>query len=175
MLLLLVFASCALAALTPVTSVLLTRHGARAPYLFAPNMSSRIGNWNCAFSLFEYPGLSPVSSTQDFDNQLYRKTYIAQDNSLTLVGNCSQGQLTNNGAEMLRSTGEWLRNKLDGFLPQTWDDSRMYARSTDIDRTYESAGEKLVTFDSASEILQRICCRRCSLCRNSRRRTKLRW
>ena len=144
MLLLVLSVAFAAASLTPVSSVILTRHGARAPYLFAANTSSKIGVWDCAFSLFEYPGIAPVSNTQDFDGQLYRKTYIAQDGTLTLVGNCSQGQLTNTGAEMLRSTGRWLRSKLDGFLPETWDDSRMYARSTDMDRTYESAGEQLV-------------------------------
>ncbi len=131
-------------AFTPVSSLIVTRHGARAPYLFAPNVSSKIGQWDCSFSLFEYPGVGPVSSTQAFDNQLYRKTYIAQNSPATLVGNCSQGQLTNTGANMLRATGQWLREKLDGFLPETWDDSRMYARSTDIDRTYESAGQLLV-------------------------------
>jgi len=40
---------------------------------------------------------------------------------------------------MLRSSGQWLRQELGGFLPMHWDPTIMYARSTDIDRTYESA------------------------------------
>lgn len=137
MLLLALFVLSCSGQLSVVTSIVLTRHGARAPYLFAPEVGSKIGNWSCSFSLFEYPGIAPVKSFQDFDGQLYRKAYIEGRGALT--GNCSQGQLTNRGAEMLRSTGRWLRSMLGSSLPLAWDPNTMYARSTDIDRTYESA------------------------------------
>jgi hypothetical protein len=68
-----------------------------------------------------------------------------------LTGNCSQGQLTNRGAEMLRSTGVWLRQMLGSSVPLDWDDATMYARSTDIDRTFESAENLLqALFPSSS-------------------------
>jgi hypothetical protein len=39
--------------------------------------STKIGNWSCSFSLFEYPGVGPVRSYQEFDGQFYRKSYIS--------------------------------------------------------------------------------------------------
>lgn len=70
---------------------------------------------------------------------------IGQEGRGALTGNCSQGQLTNTGAEMLRSTGAWLRQMLGSSLPMSWDPATMFARSTDIDRTYESAENLLQT------------------------------
>lgn len=79
-------------------SQFLTRHGARAPYLSIPGIT--LATWYCDFSVFQYPQTAPVSPAVDFDGQLYRKTYIPGREALP--GNCSQGQLTNVGAEMVR-------------------------------------------------------------------------
>lgn len=84
-----------------------------------------------------------MSNVVPFDGTLYRKNYVPGEGPLP--GNCSQGQLTMVGAQMLRDTGTWLRSQYDDFLPPAWDHKVMYARSTDIDRTYESAENLLQT------------------------------
>lgn len=119
----------------------LTRHGARSPYLSIPGIA--IPNWFCSFSQFHYPQSGPVAPNVDFSGQLYRKTYIP--NREALPGNCSQGELTDNGALQLQATGKWLRNRLQGFLSNTWDHKTCYARSTNLDRTYASAENLLST------------------------------
>ena len=85
----------------------------------------------------KYPGVAPQTNTLAVNGPLYRKTYVP--NEQALPGNCSQGQLTQTGANQLHDTGKWLRSALGDFLPAQWDSNTMYARSTDIDRTFESA------------------------------------
>lgn len=121
--------------LKTISAIFLTRHGARSPYLSVPGL--HLDEWDCSFSLFHYPGLAPTTNLVPFDGQMFRKNYIA--NAGPLPGNCSQGQLTTVGAQMLRDSGTWLRTELGDLLPAHWDPNTMYARSTDIDRTYESA------------------------------------
>ena len=124
--------------LRPVSVTFLTRHGARSPYIGIKNLPpNELEVWNCSFTVFQYPQIAPVSPQVSFNGQLYRKVYLPHREALK--GNCSQGELTNVGAGQLRDTGSWLRSLLNGFLPPQWDPNTMFARSTDLDRTYATA------------------------------------
>lgn len=49
------------------------------------------------------------------------------------------GQLTPPGMRQLQNYGQFIRSKYGSFLNATYDKSRVYARSTDYDRTLQSA------------------------------------
>lgn len=61
--------------LAPVSALVLTRHGARSPYLSIPGL--HLETWDCSFSVFQYPQTAPVSNTVNFDGQLFRKGLFA--------------------------------------------------------------------------------------------------
>jgi hypothetical protein len=78
-------------------------------------------------------------NSKEYAGRLYRKKFM--DGREPLLGDCSEGQLTAQGAEELRVLGADFANAYisTGFLSTTLDPSQVYVRSTNIDRTFESA------------------------------------
>ena len=65
---------------TPFSALYLTRHGARSPYLSVPGIE--LDEWDCSFSLFQYPGIAPQTQTVNINGPLYRKNYIPNQGAL---------------------------------------------------------------------------------------------
>ena len=65
---------------TPFSALYLTRHGARSPYLSVPGIE--LDEWDCSFSLLQYPGIAPQTQTVNINGPLYRKNYIPNQGAL---------------------------------------------------------------------------------------------
>jgi len=78
-------------------------------------------------------------NSKEYAGRLFRKKFM--DGREPLLGDCSEGQLTAQGAEELRDLGADFATAYinTGFLSSRLDPSQVYVRSTNIDRTFESA------------------------------------
>eukprot|EP01124_Arcella_intermedia_P025231 TRINITY_DN446_c0_g1_i2.p1 TRINITY_DN446_c0_g1~~TRINITY_DN446_c0_g1_i2.p1 ORF type:complete len:434 (-),score=75.59 TRINITY_DN446_c0_g1_i2:21-1322(-) len=116
----------------------ITRHGARSPYTILPAAAKDYFYWNCTLDLLSTVTTEPSNKVPV--GRLYRKKYL--DGREPVVGDCSLGQLTAEGAMQHRELGANLRSiYVDqlGFLSPTFDESQIYIRSTNVERTVESA------------------------------------
>ncbi|KAJ3432809.1 lysophosphatidic acid phosphatase type 6 [Anaeramoeba flamelloides] len=113
---------------------LFTRHGARTPIHKLPNDDAV---WYCENMMDEAPSFDQ-SSTEHLPF-IFRRVFIMDSGEY--LGNCTHGQLTKTGSEQHRSLGKKLRAKLidTGFLDKTYNPDEVYIRSTDVDRTRQSA------------------------------------
>eukprot|EP00771_Trimastix_marina_P001768 gnl/Trimastix_PCT/2866.p1 GENE.gnl/Trimastix_PCT/2866~~gnl/Trimastix_PCT/2866.p1 ORF type:complete len:399 (-),score=67.43 gnl/Trimastix_PCT/2866:68-1264(-) len=114
---------------------MLTRHGDRTPLHPLPVHDIP---WICSQSVLSHP-----SSNGDHRvtvGRLYRKKYL--HGHQIYPGNCSLGQLTNIGCEQHRTLGQTLRQRYikdSDFLSPELDLNQIYIRSTDKERTLQSA------------------------------------
>lgn len=70
--------------------------------------------------------------------------YPTDPNSNPDVWPFSLGQLTNLGKQQQYRLGQWLRDRYaDVLLPESYDDQTVFVRSTDVDRTLDSAYSNL--------------------------------
>lgn len=131
--------------------VVFTRHGDRTPITTLPRALEV--PWTCYEDMW-FTSSSDIPSegnrkgihrlrrmqSQASVGRLFRKTYIADLE--TLPGDCARGMLTALGASQHRALGITFRNQYVvkmGFLPAAFNSSLVYVRSTDIQRTLESA------------------------------------
>jgi len=121
--------------LTLVQVQLIFRHGARTPYGDIPN---NYAVWNCTLDMLEIPYNGEVS--QVTLPRIFRKNYILGEEGI--LGNCAQGELTINGYYEHVNLGAQLRKTyIDKFhlLDEEFNPEQIYIRSTDIERTFQSA------------------------------------
>lgn len=122
--------------------IVVTRHGARTPYTIMPPKVRTV--WDCQLNPISIFNVGYSSELGHSPSRLYRKVYIS--GSEPLAGNCSQGQLTTQGALEHHALGvKFRKHYVDtGFLPSTLSPQHVYLRSTDITRTIESAQSQMM-------------------------------
>jgi len=120
---------------------ILTRHGARTPFDDIPNHPLE---WNCLVSPLSTPQVGDTTVVDNFGGRLYRKSYLTGRE--TLPGNCSAGQLTEEGLHQHYKLGQQFRKRyVDdlNFLSKDINLDEMFIRSADVERCVQSAQSQL--------------------------------
>jgi len=115
---------------------ILVRHGDRTPTAVMP---SHEVEWNCTLNYLNSFSNDEESYVKKL-HRLYRKSYMPGRNQL--LGNCGLGQLTDKGLQQHFKLGAQFRDLyVDqlGFLPDDFNASLIWIRSTDVPRTVMSA------------------------------------
>ena len=111
-----------------------TRHGARTTFQNLPPSVEAL--WFCNESPLMAPAAGDASGSAA-PEMLFRKVYVQGQEALK--GNCSQGQLTVAGSQMHYALGKILRDAYVYDDPIVSGPSSVYVRSTDVERTVQSA------------------------------------
>eukprot|EP00741_Cyanophora_paradoxa_P002437 tig00000076_g2362.t1 len=119
-----------------VFAQVIIRHGDRTPLTLLPGDDVV---WKCEPNFLS----SPIVRTEDSDagaSYVYEKVYMKGKEKLR--GNCPMGELTNIGiAQHLKLGGEYRKRYVDqyGLLSPQLKEGEIFVRSTDIQRTQQSA------------------------------------
>ena len=117
---------------------LITRHGARTPITILGD--SHTNRWQCPtiYETFSLHAMSLIQPTAGNNTFSYGFTPHMQSHP----GNCSTGQLTIRGMIQMHALGASLRHHLvnvQHFLPPQFHQNLFYIRSTNVQRTIQSA------------------------------------
>eukprot|EP01116_Phalansterium_solitarium_P011686 TRINITY_DN2744_c0_g1_i1.p1 TRINITY_DN2744_c0_g1~~TRINITY_DN2744_c0_g1_i1.p1 ORF type:complete len:420 (-),score=127.77 TRINITY_DN2744_c0_g1_i1:484-1698(-) len=132
----------------------LTRHGDRTPTQLVPGDN---GDWICHLTSLDFPNLNSLAEILPLP-RLYRKVYMSGREQLP--GNCSMGQLTQKGLVQHQALGSQFLSIYgsSGYnvLPDVYDPSLVYVRSTDVPRTVASAQAHMSALFPAPDLANAI-------------------
>eukprot|EP01079_Euglenida_sp_SAG-EU17-18_P007076 gene7076-169_t len=110
------------------------RHGLRTPLCSRP---ANTPPWYCDAPMLEAVSVAGPAPAEGL-RRVYRQQWMGYPTENTLPGNCTTGYLTAKGVGQVGAIGAGLRASLAGFL-DTYSEADVYVRSSDVDRTKQSA------------------------------------
>jgi lysophosphatidic acid phosphatase type 6 len=129
--------------LTLVGAQIFFRHGARTPFNMLPNLEEVTYDKDLHLSHYKPADCEIKLVLKNQENTISERAYIGEHNVRKLNGGAAySGQITVVGEKQLYDLGKDIHQDLiikEKLLPEVYDPHLVYARSTYIDRTIQSA------------------------------------